>query len=316
MKTAALPSSLSIIIPAYNEADFIGTVLDRIKALEGAADWEILVVDDGSSDETADVAKAHGARVIRHPYNLGNGASVKSGALAARGDWLLFLDGDGQHPPEEIPTLLAHANTYDMIVGARTAQSKVSRFRGVGNRVLIAVAQFLVQRKIDDLTSGFRAIRTERFLEFLHLLPQRYSYPTTITMAMFSAGYLVKYVPLSTIVRRQGGQSNIRPFKDGMRFINIMFRIIMLFNPHKVFLPIAAFFFALGFGVGLYDVIVHVKMEESTLLFLILSVFVFLFGLLADQIAHIRRELHQIMRAHEEKPSASPQTGTETKTPD
>jgi glycosyltransferase involved in cell wall biosynthesis len=287
---------ISVVIPAYNEAESIGPLLDRVRALPGADGWEIIVVDDGSRDDTAQVAESHGARVVRHRYNLGNGASVKSGGNAATGDVLVFLDGDGQHPPEAIPRLLEKMDEYDMAVGARTRDSNVSRFRSLGNRALVAVAQYLAGRTIDDLTSGFRAVKKTRFDEFSHLFPLRYSYPTTITMAMFAAGYFVAYVPMDEIGRRTTGSSNIRPFQDGVRFLNIILRIVVLFNPMKVFLPLALALFGLGGSIGAFDAVVNGRVEESTLLLLILGAFCLFFGLLADQISHVRRELHSLMK--------------------
>jgi glycosyltransferase involved in cell wall biosynthesis len=260
------------------------------------SEYEILVVNDGSADDTARAAASAGARVISHPYNLGNGASVKTGAAAASGDVLVFLDADGQHPPEEIPRLLEHIGEYDMAVGARTHDSDVSRFRTVGNQMLIAVAQFLVGRRIDDLTSGFRAVKRECFEEFSHLFPQGYSYPTTITMALFSAGRFVKYVPMPSIGRRKGGVSNIQPFRDGLRFLFIMLRMIVLFNPFKVFLPLAGFFIVTGLANGLHDVWALHKITASSMLSLILGFFLLFFGIISDQLARTRRELHSILR--------------------
>ena len=286
---------VSVIIPAYNEAGSIGDVVMRIKAQPDLSPSEIIVVDDGSSDDTAVRALEAGARVVRHPYNLGNGASVKSGAATATGDVLVFMDADGQHLPKDIGKLLAHLGQYDMVVGARTGDSDVSRFRAAGNRMLISVAQFLVGRKIDDLTSGFRAVKRECFEEFSHLFPQGYSYPTTITMALFSSGRFVKYVPLSSIRRRQGGTSNIQPFRDGLRFLFIMLRMIILFNPFKVFLPFAAFFLGVGLFNGLHDAWVLQKITASSMLALILGFFLLFFGVMTDQISRTRRELHSIL---------------------
>ena len=287
--------NVSIIIPAYNEAGNIGNVITAIHGRPELNGFEILVVDDGSTDGTAQAAEAAGAKVVRHPYNLGNGASVKSGAAASSGDVLVFMDADGQHLPEDIPKLLEPLGDYDMVVGARTSESDVSRFRTFGNRVLIATAQFLVGRKIDDLTSGFRAVKREAFEEFSHLFPQGYSYPTTITMALFSAGRFVKYVPLPSIRRRQGGSSNIQPVRDGLRFLFIMMRMIVLFNPFKVFLPLAGLFLCLGLFNGLHDALVLHKITASSMLSLILGFFLLFFGIMTDQVARTRRELHSIL---------------------
>ncbi len=292
---------ISVIIPAYNEAESIGGVLERIQALEGAGAWEIVVVDDGSSDNTAAVAEEKGARVVRHTYNLGNGASVRAGGAAATGDILVFMDGDGQHPPEEIPKLLEHIPAYDMVVGARTKQSEVSRFRTLGNRGLTAVGQYLSGHRIGDLTSGFRAVKKSRFDEFAHLFPLRYSYPTTITLAMFGAGYFVKYVPLPSIKRREQGTSNIQPFRDGVRFLQIILRIVILFNPMKVFLPVSLILFGVGGVIALHDILRYWRLEESSLLTIILGAFCLLFGMVADQVSHTRRELHSLVKANSNK---------------
>ncbi|KAF5041006.1 Undecaprenyl-phosphate 4-deoxy-4-formamido-L-arabinose transferase [anaerobic digester metagenome] len=286
---------VSIIIPAYNEADNVGDIVARIRAQPAAADWEIVVVDDGSADATADAAETAGARVVRHPYNLGNGASVKSGASAASGDVFVFMDADGQHRPEDIEKLLEPLGEFDMVVGARTGESDVSRFRALGNALLIRLAEFLVERRIDDLTSGFRAVKRECFEEFSHLFPQRYSYPTTITMALFSAGRFVKYVPMPGIRRRQGGVSGIQPFRDGFRFMAIMLRMIVLFNPMKIFLPLAVLAAVYGLANGLHDIFVLWKLTASTVLTIVLGAFLFFFGIVADQLSKVRRELHSLL---------------------
>lgn len=288
---------ISVVIPAYNEAASIGGLVRRIKALDALGDAEVVVVDDGSADGTADAAGQAGAVVVRHPYNLGNGASVKSGAAAASGEVLVFMDADGQHQPEDIPKLLAPIGEYDMVVGARTGDSDVSRFRSVGNRALITVAQFLVGRRIDDLTSGFRAVKRECFEEFSHLFPQRYSYPTTITMALFSAGRFIKYVPLPGIRRREAGVSNIRPWRDGVRFVAIMLRMIVLFNPMRVFLPLGLLAIFLGCAGGAYDIWVQWRLTATTVITIILGTFIVFFGIVVDQVTRLRRELHAFMRS-------------------
>lgn len=286
---------VSIIIPAYNEADNVGDIVARIHALPGGRDYEVVVVDDGSADATAAVAEAAGARVVRHPYNLGNGASVKSGASAASGDVLVFMDADGQHRPEDIEKLLEPLGEFDMVVGARTGESDVSRFRAVGNAMLIKLAEFLVERRIDDLTSGFRAVKRECFEEFSHLFPQRYSYPTTITMALFSAGRFVKYVPMPGIRRRQGGVSGIQPFRDGFRFLTIMLRMIVLFNPMKIFLPLGIFSITIGVVTALHDIFTQWRINASSVLTITVGAFVFFFGILVDQLSRVRRELHALL---------------------
>lgn len=282
---------LSVIIPAYDERESIGDIVRRVKAVLDQA--EVIVVDDGSTDGTGEEAASAGARVISHPYNIGNGAAVKTGVRHASGEVLVLLDGDGQHPPEDIPQLLAEMDRYDMVIGARNRDSNVSAFRSLGNWGLILVANYLTGTKIPDLTSGFRAIKRERMREFLHLLPNTFSYPATITIALLKSGYPVQWVPLSSIQKRQRGKSKIEPWRDGLRFINIMLRIIMLFDPQRIFLPASALFLVVGCGLVGYNLIVSGGIQESSMLLIIVGVFTFFFGLLADQVAHIRRELLQ-----------------------
>ena len=286
--------SLSVVIPAYNEETTIARIVREVRQFCDAD--EILVVDDGSTDGTAAEATAAGALVVQHPYNIGNGAAVKTGIRNARGDILLFMDGDGQHSPEDIPKLLAHAGTFDMVVGARTKNAKVSAFRSIGNWGLVKVAEYLSGHSIPDLTSGFRAFRRDRILRYIHLLPNRYSYPTTSILAFLQAGYTIKYVPMDTVRKRQAGTSNIAPFRDGFRFMNIMLRIIMLFAPQKIFIPASLGLLTLGLGLLGHNIIVQNNINDASIIVITVGSFTFFFGLLADQIAHIRRELGQTVR--------------------
>ena len=283
------PSQVSCIIPAFNEGEAICDVINRIFAI--SPDFEVIVGDDGSSDDTAEQAKKAGAVVVSHPYNIGNGAAVKSGIRASTREVVLLLDADGQHPPEEIPKLLEDLDQYDMVVGARSKKSQVSKFRSFGNWGLISIAEFLSGHKIPDLTSGFRAIKRDKVMKYIHLFPNQYSYPTTITMAMLKSGDFVKFVMLDTIIRRETGQSRIRPFRDGMKFINIMIRIIMLFDPQKVFLPIGFFLLTIGVVIAVVQIILKDTVTGSAVLTFLSGLFVLLIGLLADQIAAIRREI-------------------------
>lgn len=279
--------AVSVIIPAFNEGEAIAEVVGAVLAQD--ASWEVIVVDDGSKDTTADVARRAGATVVVHPYNLGNGAAVKSGARAAKGRVLVYLDADGQHPPSSIPKLLDKIGPYDMVVGARTKDSKVSRFRGVGNWGLIKYARWITGHPILDLTSGFRAIKRERMLEFLHLLPQRYSYPTTITIAMFSAGYFVDYVPMPEIQRRATGTSGIKPFRDGFRFLHIIMRTTLLFSPTRVFGPPAVLLFLAGVALGAYQYRFTGGLRLGSGLLWMTGFMCLLLGLLSEQIAYLRR---------------------------
>jgi glycosyltransferase involved in cell wall biosynthesis len=283
--------TISILIPAHNEEAGIGDIIARIRRLP--MECEIVVVDDGSRDKTAQMAKAAGAtKVISHPYNIGNGAAIKTGARAVTGDIVVMLDSDGQHPPENIPLLLEKLDRYTMAVGSRTAKSTVSQFRSLGNFVMRHLAMYLTEAHIADLTSGFRAIERKVLLEYVHLFPNTYSYPTTITMCLLKEGYPVAWVPMDDITKRQTGTSGIRPWRDGIRFIAIMIRIIMLFSPLRVFLPASLLILAFGAYLAVFT-IQRDRLESSAVLVIMIGVFVLLFGLLAEQISTIRRELNR-----------------------
>ena len=273
---------LSIVIPAKDESEGLSALLPRLHALHPDAD--LIVVDDGSRDSTAETARRAGATVISNPYSLGNGAAVKAGVRAARGSTIVCMDADGQHAPEDIARLLElKARGYDMVVGARTGASQASLGRHAANSFYNFLATWMVGHRIQDLTSGFRAADAAHFREFLHLLPNGFSYPTTITMAFFRAGYRVGYLPIQAN-RRQGRGSHIKPLRDGVRFLLIIFKIATLYSPLKIFLPISASFFLLGLGRYVYTYLTsHVFTNMSALLF-ITSVLVFLIGLVSEQI--------------------------------
>ncbi|MEK9970348.1 MAG: glycosyltransferase family 2 protein [Ferrovibrio sp.] len=283
------PLKVSVVVPALNEESTIGDIVAGILAVN--PDYEVIVVDDGSADGTAQAARDSGAVVISHPYNLGNGASVTAGSLAASGDIIVMIDADGQHPPECIPMLIEHMGAYDMVVGARTRHSKTSRRRAFGNFILNKIASWISGHPIKDLTSGFRAIKRKHLLEYIHLFPARYSYPTTITMAMIQGRHFVKYVPVDAIQRRHFGRSNIKPIRDFIRFLNIMMRLLVLFSPQKFFLPLSALTLVFGMALGLYQLITHGGLFGSSQLLLLSAVYFFCFGLLAEQIAFIRRQV-------------------------
>jgi glycosyltransferase involved in cell wall biosynthesis len=273
---------LSIIIPAKDEAASLPAVLQELK--QRHPDAELVVVDDGSSDATGDVARQAGAVVIRNPYSLGNGAAVKAGVRAAKGTVVVCMDADGQHAPADVARLLEmQAEGYDMVVGARTgSRSQASPWRHLANTFYNALASWMTGHRIMDLTSGFRAADAARFREFLHLLPNGFSYPTTITMAFFRAGYRVGYVPIEA-ARRQG-KSHIKPLRDGVRFLLIIFKIATLYSPLKIFLPISALFFCTGAGYYLYTFIEYHRFTNMTALLVITSVLIFLIGLVSEQI--------------------------------
>ncbi|MDE2129670.1 MAG: glycosyltransferase family 2 protein [Betaproteobacteria bacterium] len=277
-------AALSIILPARNEAGAVGATVAGIRARYPEA--EIIVVNDGSSDATAQVAAQAGARVISKPYGMGNGAAVKTGARAAGGDVLVFMDADGQHDPADIPRLLAKLDAgYDMVVGARDGGSQASVGRGVANGLYNRLASWMTGHVVADLTSGFRAARADKFREFIHLLPNGFSYPTTSTMAFFRSAYPVAYVPITAA--RRVGKSHIRPLRDGVRFLLIIFKIATLYSPLKLFAPVAASFFLLGLGNYAYTFLRGHRFTNMSALLLSASVIVFLIGLISEQITNL-----------------------------
>ena len=273
--------SLSIVIPAKNESGAIG------EAVAGARkkfpDAEIIVVDDGSTDDTASAAKAAGATVIRHPESLGNGAAIKAGARAANGEIIGFMDGDGQHDAAEFEALLARLDEgYDMVIGARDSGSHANIGRLYANGIYNVVASWLTGRRIPDLTSGFRVVRAQLFKQFLYLLPNGFSYPTTITMAFLRSAYPICFEPIP--VAKRIGKSHIRPLRDGMRFFVIIFKVATLYSPLKIFLPTALAFFATGFGWYAYTYVTAGRFTNMSMLLFSASVIVFLIGLISEQI--------------------------------
>ncbi len=278
---------ISIIIPALNEAERLGPLLKQIAAL-GLARSEIVVVDDGSTDETGEVALKSGAHVVRHPYNIGNGAAVKSGIRAARGRLIVLMDGDGQHRPEDIPKLLTETERHHMVVGARAKGSKRRLHRYFANHVYNVFASYVSKFKIEDLTSGFRVLKRRDALRFIDLLPNTFSYPSTLTLAFLRSGLTVKYVPIQTLYR--SGQSKISLVADGVRFLLIITKIATLFSPFRVFLPVSAFFFFTGLGYYLYTYLMYHRFTNMAVLLLTTSVLIFMMGLVSEQIALLRME--------------------------
>ncbi|MBX3647273.1 MAG: glycosyltransferase family 2 protein [Rhodocyclaceae bacterium] len=276
-----METRISVIIPARDEAQALPDCLRGV--LAAVPGCELIVVDDGSSDGTAAIAAEHGARVISHPYPKGNGAAVKTGARAATGEILVFMDADGQHRPEDIPRLLTKLEEgYDMAVGARGMQDHAGAHRGFANAVFNRLASWMVNHRVDDLTSGFRAVRAEHFRRFIYLLPNSFSYPTTCTMSFFRAGFGVAYVPVSMPPRI--GKSHIRPFRDGIRFILIIIKIGTLYSPMKLFLPVSGAFFATGLGYYTYTYLTTHRFTNMSALLFITSVLIFLIGLVSEQI--------------------------------
>lgn len=277
-------SDLSIILPALDEEESLRTLLPELNQRFPRA--EILVVDDGSHDGTADIAREFGCRVISHPYRKGNGAAVKTGIRAATRKYIVLLDADGQHDPAEIPSLIRHLDRYDLVVGARLADRTSPAHRKLANRFYNTFATYLTQIPILDLTSGFRALPRKLALRFCYLLPNTYSYPTTLTLSMVRAGYSVRFEPIA--VRSRIGKSKVKIVRDGVRFLLIMLKVIMLFAPLRVFLPISVACFLIGIVYGGTILITAHHFTPATLLLLITSLLTFLMGLIGEQIAQLR----------------------------
>ncbi len=283
-------SKVTVILPAKNEAAALPGVLERLRDVlaqrPAGETHEILVVDDGSDDGTADVAARAGARVERHPYSMGNGAAVKSGIRAARGDVLVVMDADGQHDPDDVPRLLDALSGFQMVVGARTRGTGTGLHRRFANWIYNALAGYVTGRKIDDLTSGFRAVRADVARRFVYLLPNTFSYPTTITLACFRAGLAVRYVPIQA--RKRVGRSHIRLFRDGARFVIIILKVTTIFSPMKVFLPASAFAFLAGMGWYIWTYSQFQRFTNASQLAFVLAIVLFALALISEQVAALR----------------------------
>ncbi len=270
-------------MPCLNEAQSLKKLIPRLK--QNYADAEIIVVDDGSTDESALVAAQAGATVIRHPYRKGNGAAIKTGARAASGDIFVFMDADGQHIPEDIEKLLTPlARDYDMVIGARSAESQANFGRWFANSFYNWLSSWMVGHQIADLTSGFRAVKADKFKEFLYLLPNSFSYPTTITMAFFRAGYSVSYIPI--VAQKRIGKSHIR-LSDAVRFVLIIFKIGTLYAPLKLFGSLSLGFFTLGLSYYLYTFATSGRFTNMGVLLFVTSVLIFLIGIVSEQITQL-----------------------------
>lgn len=278
--------STSIVIPAMNES---GAIARLVTELRQAARWqEIIVVDDGSTDDTGRLAAAAGARLVRHPYNKGNGAAVKTGIRLATGRFVLIVDADGQHRPADAARLVQRLTEYDLVIGARSAASQAGAVRRLGNAVLNGLASYLTGRRIPDLTSGLRAARRECLIEFLHLLPNGFSTPTTTTLAFIKAGYSVHFEPIEA-ARRQGA-SKIRLSSDGARFFLIVLKVITIYSPLRIFVPVSLAAFAAGAGYAAWTIATQSHVTNSSVLLILLSVVIFLIGLVSEQISSLRFE--------------------------
>jgi len=279
---------ISIIIPTYNEEQAIGATVAAIRELGLGSDTEILVIDDGSKDGTAQAATKAGATVISHPYNIGNGAAVKTGIRNSNGDVLVFLDGDGQHDPLEIPKMIRLLARYHMVVGARDFSSQAGLHRGLANMFYNWLASFVSDFEVQDLTSGFRAMRRGDALRFCDMFPNTFSYPTTSTLAFVRSGRAVAYIPI--VAHKRIGTSKIRIVRDGFEFLMIIMKIAMTFAPFRIFLPISSFLFFSGLGRYIYTYISSGQFTSMAALLMNSAVIVFMLGLIAEQIAALRFE--------------------------
>lgn len=280
------PASVSVVIPAYNESDAIAGV---IAVLRGAAAWrEIIVVDDGSSDATGAQAAAAGATVVTLAYNMGNGAAVKNGIRRATGEYILIVDADGQHPPEDALRLVSRLGEYDLVIGARSRETQATQARRAGNGALNRLASYLTGREIPDLTSGFRGARASALREFIHLIPNGFSTPTTTTLAFIKGGYSVTFEPIHA--RQRSGQSKIRLARDGAKFLMIIFKIVTLFSPLRIFLPLSLAAFAVGAAYAVWTIVTQSHVTNSSVLLILFAVVVFLVGLVSEQISALRFE--------------------------
>jgi glycosyltransferase involved in cell wall biosynthesis len=280
-------TTVSIIIPAFNEAGIIANIVQQIRSLH--PDFEVIVVNDGSTDDTAAEAQKAGAQVYSHPYNIGNGAAIKSGIRVATGDILVFIDGDGQHNPEDIARLLDFFPDFDMVVGARSISDQASLGRAFGNKIYNWFASYVAKFSIKDLTSGFRAVKSNIARNFLYLLPNTYSYPTTLTLGTLRSGMSVKYVPIR-MEKRRTGKSNIKMIQDGVRFFMIITRICTLYSPMRVFLPVSFVMFLLGVFNYLYTFIMRNRFTNMSVFLFVTAILIFMMSLISEQICQMRFE--------------------------
>jgi glycosyltransferase involved in cell wall biosynthesis len=278
---------ISVIIPAYNEGDIIGDIVSGIKAMY--PDFEVIVINDGSTDDTAGTAEKAGATVYNHPYNIGNGAAIKSGIRVATGNILVFMDGDGQHSPEDIAKLLHDLPEYDMVVGARSFGDQASLGRAFGNKIYNCFASYVAKFAINDLTSGFRAVKAKVARNFLYLLPNTYSYPTTLTLGVLRTGLSLKYIPIK-IRERKTGKSSIKMLSDGVRFFMIIIRICTLYSPMRVFLPVSFAMFLLGAVNYIYTYVTRSRFTNMSVFLFVASIIIFMMSLISEQICQMRFE--------------------------
>jgi glycosyltransferase involved in cell wall biosynthesis len=276
--------AVTVLIPAYNEEQSIGNTVRHIKELY--PDFEVLVIDDGSTDKTMQVAMDAGANVWPHPYNIGNGAAIKSGLRVAKGEWVVMMDADSQHNPEDIARLLEHKDQYDMVIGARTNKSETAWHRDLANYFYNKFATYVTKFQIDDLTSGFRLVRKNTAGQYIYLLPNTFSYPTTLTMSYLRSGRSIKYLPIE--VKKRVGKSKIKLVEDGIRFFLIISKIATLFSPFRIFLPLSILLFFTGLSYYCFTFVTQGRFTNMSALLITTSIIVFMIGLVSEQISQMR----------------------------
>jgi len=276
--------SVSVLIPVYNEAHSIGSLVKEIKTLYPA--YEVIVINDGSTDASASIAEAAGGMVLNHPYNMGNGASVKTGIRVASGDVLVTMDGDGQHDPKDIAKLISYIPDYDMVVGERSLSGQASLKRAIGNTFYNSFASYVAKFKVKDLTSGFRAVKRKVVTEYLPLFPNTYSYPTTLTLAVLRGGYSMKYSPIH-VRTRKNGKSGIHIVKDGTRFLMIIIKICTLYSPLRVFLPVSFGMFLLGAVNYIFTYVSSSRFTNMSALLFVASLLIFMMGFISEQVCQM-----------------------------
>ena len=284
------PKSVSVIISAYNEEKGLVVVLDRLKELSANNNWEIIVVDDGSTDNTFKIASSSGFKVLKQPYNKGYGAALKAGIRASTSEILVFIDSDGQHNPDDISRFLEEIGPYDMVVGKREKHKRQDWIRMPGKWILGRVVNYLSGMKIPDFNCGFRAIKKKCAEEFMELYPNGFSFSTTLTLAIIKAGYNIKYIPIKAS-SRQGRKSTVKMGRHGTETLLLILRCIVLFNPLKVFFPISVFMLAFGGVFSLYSLVIYHKISNSAIIIILSSFIIFFFGLIADQLSAIKRSI-------------------------
>ena len=278
---------VTLVIPAYNEEKNIANVLTEIKTLSNLFK-EIIVVDDGSKDNTSkEVNRVGGVKLVRHPYNIGYGAALKTGARAATSEFVMYIDADGQHQTKDIKRLLEHVDKFDMVIGARNNESKITPLRIIGKSIIRFTANYFAGREIPDLNSGFRIIKKSIIMQFIHLLPDKFSFTTTITLACIKSGYSIKYVPIKTL--KTVGKSKIKPFRDGAKFIYLIVKTTLLFSPMRVFMPVILVLGTFGIISLVYDLISAFNISDTSLILLISVLIISLFAMLSEQIAYLQR---------------------------